>query len=494
MARHRRGREEEADDGELVADDDDAEEDDDESDEEEESEEEDEEGEEDERPARRRGGGSRSRHLPPRSPRRGTPPPLRRWRPRPGDAGEEDDDEASEREALERARIAAARPRSHYWRFRDSFWFAPIVAVVVIVIALAGLVAVTGNWPPVYVVQSSSMQHGSSDQIGLINTGDLVLSQRIANSSIVTYVGGLTTGYATYGEYGDVLLYEPNGAAVTPIIHRAIVYLDYNPNGTYSAPSLEGLPCGSAPNAVYRVAPSATGCGPIGLPDGAVLTLRGIGWRSATVNVSISPATLGAHGGYVTMGDNNLVDGGCTSACSGITDQAAGTSQLVEPGWIVGVARGMLPWFGALRLALEGHAGSVPLNSWMFLAISVVAFVLAAFALHYAWSSFRPLDPRRAAVQAREAEEEADEGRGSGAPSTRGSEERRRRWFWRRATEDDAEEDRGRGSPRRAHVARAARSTPRARSGRPRPSVRRAARHPRDSRSHGARRPPDDEL
>ena len=491
MARHRRAREEEEDDEDLVADEDDEEEDDEDSDEEEEEEDDDDEvG----RPARRRGGAPRSRRLPPRPARREPPRPLRRWRPHPGDSDEGDDDEAIGHAELERARIAAARPRSHYWRFRDSFWFAPAVAAIVIVLALAGLVAITGNWPPVYVVQSSSMQHGASDQIGLINTGDLVLSQKIANGSIVTYVGGRTSGYATYGEYGDVLLYEPNGAAVTPIIHRAIVYLDYAANGTYSAPSLEGLPCGSAPDAVYRVAPSATGCGPIGLSGGSVLTLLGIGWRSATVNISISSTTLGAHGGYVTMGDNNLADPGCTSACYGITDQAAGTSQLVEPGWVVGVARGMLPWFGALRLALEGNAGSVPLNSWMFLAISVVAFVLASFALHYAWSSFRPLDPRRAAVQAREAEEAAErEGDPDGRPAGT-SDERRRRWFWRRVSEDDAEDDRGRGKPRRARADRATGSRARSRSGRPRPSVRRGAHHPRDTRSHRARRPSDDEL
>ncbi|MEM0129326.1 MAG: S26 family signal peptidase [Thermoplasmata archaeon] len=436
----------------------------------------------------------RVRRLPPRPIRRASARPLRRWR---REAPEEEDEEdaeaeleAAQREFL-RAKAAAAHPRARYWRFRDSFWFGPVVAVLVLAVLLGSLVAVTGNWPPAYVIQSDSMQHGPGDVIGVINTGDIVFAQKVPVSSIVPYVVGMLRGYATYGEYGDVLIYLPDGQAATPVIHRALVYIDYSPsNGTYSAPSLAGLPCGASADAVYRVSGSPTGCGAQDLRSGETLQLLGVGWRSATVNISVGAGTLGTHSGFVTMGDYNLANRSCSASCFGITDQADGLSQLVEPSWILGVARGMLPWFGALRLALEGDAASVPAASWAFLAVSVIGFLLAAFALHYAWSSFRPADPRRAAAT----------GEGDDEPWAPP-----RRSFWarfRRSGEDDrgpAEGTRRRASsrprPERAEP-RPGQSHPSLRRGRPRPSIRRGSAETRRPEPQRRRRadPADDGL
>ncbi|MCW6167839.1 MAG: S26 family signal peptidase [Thermoplasmatales archaeon] len=301
---------------------------------------------------------------------------------------------ASRRELLE-AKLNARRSSPTYWRFRDSFWFVPLIAVLVLLLVIGGLVAYTSSWPPVYVVQSRSMQHGPNDQLGLINTGDLVMSKKVSFDAITPYVVAMSSRYTTYGEYGDVVLYEPNGGTATPIIHRAIVYLQYNANGTYSAPSLAGLPCGTAANAVYRVTSSPNGCGTIG------------------------------------------------------------ASTLVKPGWVVGVARGMIPWVGAARLLIAGNAGEVPAQSWEFLGLSVVAIVLIGFAISYAWSSFRPVDPRRAAVREREDEvRRAQEQRvetGDGGSV--------RRWFRRRARDENEEPEKTR--------------SPRAVRGRPKPKVRR---------------------
>jgi len=336
--------------------------------------------------------------------------------------------------------------------------FAPLVAVAIIIVLVVGVYGYTQNWPPVYVVESSSMQHGSADQVGVINVGDLVFAQKIAVPQIVTYIVGMGSGHSTYGEYGDVILYSANGQGGTPVIHRPIVDLDWNATtSTFSIPELQGLPCGSAPNATYSTTvPGGTiaGCGWNDLPNGTGLALYRVGWQSAIVHVTLGSVTSGSHSGFLTMGDNNL---DCTtSPCQGEVDQGtAAISQIVEPGWVIGVARGMIPWVGSLKLLVEGNAGAVPAQSWQFLGITVAVIVGAAFAIHYATRFIRPMDPRRAAQQ--EAEEEDEEAE---------SEDRGKR-FWSRFSlhrgEKDAEDIDAPASRRKSRG-----------GGRPKPSVRRA--------------------
>ncbi|MCI4344839.1 MAG: S26 family signal peptidase, partial [Thermoplasmata archaeon] len=289
-------------------------------------------------------------------------------------------------------RLHLPRRRPVFYRARDSLYFEPLVALALVVLLLVGLYAYTQNWPPIYVVESDSMQHGSTDQLGLLNTGDLVLAQKIDPSHVQTYSNGLSSGYTTYGEFGDVILYEPNGLGGTPIIHRSIVYLQANGGGTFSAPSLAGLPCGGASNAVYRSSGSG-GCGWSHI--GGTLQLLNVGWRS--LNVSIALGGLGSSSGFITLGDNNP-----------ITDQSAGLSGLVQSGWVLGVARGMIPWFGALKLALEGNAQEVPPQSWQFMGLAIIALVLAAFAVHYVLHREGVEDERRKEKEAEEAKAHAE--------------------------------------------------------------------------------------
>jgi signal peptidase I len=391
----------------------------------------------------------RSRRTHPRTARRSSPPrPVRRWKG--GGDEPEDDEEVDGSASSGRRRWLHRDDHPVYWRARDSLYFEPLVAVAIIVVLVAGLYAYTQNWPPVYVVESDSMQHGSSDILGLINTGDLVLAQKVDPSQITTYVFGLRTGYSTYGEYGDVLLYEPNGISTTPIIHRAILFLAYNPaTEGYNASFPAGTPCGSEANAVYNLTPTPTG--PQGCADTSnlrdtTLTLYNIGWMKSTVTVDLSPGLLGAHSGYLTMGDNNYA--GCTGPasgqpCTGLPDQTTGRSTLVEPGWVIGVARGMLPWFGALKLALEGNAGMVPAQSWQFLGITIAALILLAFGVHYALRAEGVEDPRRKAEE-EEAEDDEEPERPPG---------RARRFLqglrpWSREPEDDVDDVPARRSTR----------------------------------------------
>lgn len=352
-----------------------------------------------------------------------------------------------------------------YYRARDSVWFEPAVALAIIVLLLVSLWAYTQNWPPVYVVESSSMQHGTSDQLGLINTGDLVLAQHLSAGRVVPYVVGMTTGYTTYGEYGDVLLYYPGGQTdVVPVIHRAIAYLEHDADGTYSVPELAGLPCGNATDAVYRSS-GASGCGTSHL--NGTLTLRGIGWQNVSLSVQLS--TLGGHSGFLTMGDNNVVPG---TPNKGVPDQPA-ISTLVEPGWILGAARGMIPWFGAIKLLLASQASEVPSQSWQALGLTLAGAILIGFGVHYAFRAEGVEDPRRRAEEEAQAEEPEEDEAEPAAHRFR---------LWRRRTdeEDDSEEEE---APVRRTAHRDSRPTggTGSRRGRPHPKVR------KDSR--GRRRP-----
>ncbi|EQD80829.1 hypothetical protein B1A_00474, partial [mine drainage metagenome] len=91
-----------------------------------------------------------------------------------------------------------------YFRLRDSLLFEPLLALAVIVIVVAGAYAYTHNWPPVYIVESNSMQHGPNDVVGIINTGDIVFARQVPTSSIITYIDALhpgtsQSGFNTYG-------------------------------------------------------------------------------------------------------------------------------------------------------------------------------------------------------------------------------------------------------------------------------------------------------
>jgi signal peptidase len=402
--------------------------------------------------------------------RRAGRPVRRHGRPAPqpwsATADEEDDEPPSDPVELEDGPGLFHRPkRPVFYRARDAWWFEPLVALMIIVVLLAGLYAYTQNWPPMYVVQSSSMQHGANDAVGLINTGDLVLAQATNPSSVVPYVVGMQTGYTTYGEYGDVLLYHPNGdTAPAPIIHRAIVYLEYNANGTYNAPDLNGLPCGGVATRAY-LAPTMSGCGTVGLHG--TLELFHVGWQSVTVNLTL--ADLGHHSGFVTMGDNNINPGTRT----GDQDQP-GLSSLVAPAWVVGVARGMLPWVGSLKLLLGGDASEVPSQSWAFLGISLAGIFLLGALIHFGLRAEGIEDDRRKALEEEAAQEEPEH------PSRfRGV----KAWFSRSETEDDYDTEEPSPPPRSERKRGRSPS-----GGRPRPAVRRGetpAKRSRHSRPPG---------
>ena len=390
--------------------------------------------------------------------RRGRPKPVREWKA-------SDDDLEPSADELPDEPAAADRPRKTvYWRARDSLFFEPLVALAVIVVLLVALFAYTQNWPPVYVIESDSMQHGANDVVGLVNTGDLVLAQKISADDITPYLLGMQTGYSTYGEYGDVLLYHPNGGGTTPIIHRAILELFYNSTtATYSAPVLDGLKCGSWVSGANYLTP---GCATTGLVD-VTLNLFHIGWRSANLSIDLTTANLGTHSGFLTAGDNNFLSTPCSGTCQIFPDEPAFTS-LVEPSWVIGAARGMLPWFGAFKLLITNspNLSKVPSQSWQYMGITLAAVILGALGLHYLFRA----EGIETDLRRRE-EEETAELEGDDEVEEEG---RRRRWLrslrpWKRSDDDEPEPD----DPPKARRKPPAPPDSGLRRGRPRPRVRR---------------------
>jgi hypothetical protein len=65
---------------------------------------------------------------------------------------------------------------------------------------------------------------------------------------------------------------------------------------------------------------------------------------------------IAPHGGFITLGDNNR----------GVVDQSSigGVCwRPVQDDWINGVARGEIPWFGLIKLYVNGQASQVPIPS-----------------------------------------------------------------------------------------------------------------------------------
>jgi signal peptidase I len=293
---------------------------------------------------------------------------------------------------------AESKKKTPEWKL----WIRDIgVAVLILAIVLVGMFIYTGVWPPLVVVESQSMQHGDqASSIGVIDTGDLVFVQAAPQrSDIVTYIEGRASGYSTYGDYGDVIIFHPNAdTSVTPIIHRAILWT--RPNGT----GLGGTVLVDAPDLLLLPTSSWLAFGASGQPThspygiGSVW-INGMGFNhnlNITFNFGANRyVTRGP--GYITMGDNNAFQQ-CRPyvPCSGGYDL----------GWfaiqsdIIGHARGEIPWFGLLKLLVSpspqgccsGWGDPIaPANSWTDLAFALAFLVALPFILEglvWAWGKY----------------------------------------------------------------------------------------------------------
>ena len=252
-----------------------------------------------------------------------------------------------------------------------------IIAFIIVIIIIGGIYLYTGNWPPVVVVESDSMQHSDTESyFSVIDTGDLVLVKKIeSRNDVVTYMEGKRTGHETYSEYGDVLIYRKNGYTdTTPVIHRALVWLEYNETSqSFDIPELKNL---DYPKDWYVVGSGQPRW--YNLTGTVVLTKVGYDEEDVTLNLGsilsmFSIQGVDPHSGFVTLGDHN--HGNYDQNM--LPDGHGGRVRPIKPEWIVGKGRGELPWFGLIKLYFQDPeiADRAPSNSWTMLWITLILII-----------------------------------------------------------------------------------------------------------------------
>jgi signal peptidase len=256
--------------------------------------------------------------------------------------------------------------------------------LLIIALLLLAMLVYAGMWPPVYVVESASMQHSDERSfLGTIDTGDLVIVKSSDGSGVRTYVESFPDGHRTFGDYGDVIVYERYGRSdFTPIIHRAMLRLEYNiTSDSFDVPTLAALPVDKWGN---------------GVEEGRWWNLTGVveiydvGYRSAVLRVDLASLldyyadrNL-VHDGIITMGDHNVAFSG--GEYVGIYDQSTSTicREPVMDDWIVGEAKAELPWLGLIKLWVNGNLpASTPENSKTSLLVVLALIILVPLALDF---------------------------------------------------------------------------------------------------------------
>lgn len=232
------------------------------------------------------------------------------------------------------------------------------IAFGVVGALLLGLTLYTSVWPPLVVVESGSMMHPDEESfgnLGTIDPGDLVLVKEIDGREDVELFVEADGG--RYGRAGDVIVYYPeNDRRRTPIIHRAMTWVD--------------VPADGSPCTVRWFDGGTRQCD----ADGRLTIERwGIqGWEPQ-------------HSGFITLGDNNEQ-----------ADQATGrVGGSVEMSWVQGKARGEIPWIGLIKLVVSpgpnqynppadwdriGNAYA-PTDLWIMLGVSLAGLFLAPMAV-----------------------------------------------------------------------------------------------------------------
>ncbi len=265
--------------------------------------------------------------------------------------------------------VKRKRPSTGFLFVRDA-----VIAMAFVASVLLVMYAYTGLWPPLVVVESNSMMHSedNTSYIGVIDTGDMVLVKDVDTpDDIVTYMEGFVDGHRTYGDYGDVIIYKKMGSEIsTPIIHRAIVNLEANEDGSYRCEALR-----DAPEDKWNVTGGSDSWDHLT----STLIIYNVGYRNTSVNIDIASilsefrrANSDPTDGFITRGDHN----------TGVDQSYRSTYVPVDIDWVVGKARGEIPWFGLLKLWVTDSLGSeAPENSVRSLWVSIAVIVVVPIAI-----------------------------------------------------------------------------------------------------------------
>jgi signal peptidase len=229
---------------------------------------------------------------------------------------------------------------------RELLWVAAVVAGIALALFL-----ISGTWPAVVTIESESM-------VPHMNVGDLVFVVSADRfGELQTWEGGRASGYMKYGDYGDVLIYAPNGAGgslipglgggVHPIIHRALAEAsDESPIPVYYY-FFRGM---SSPNEylAIRIVNNAWE-----LDDGTVVAriengmiIPDAGNISQDQGYILTSELVAEQGGYITKGDNNVR----SDQGSLLSRTDLGIIQPVRDEWVVGKALFAIPLLGYIPL------------------------------------------------------------------------------------------------------------------------------------------------
>ena len=221
-----------------------------------------------------------------------------------------------------------------------------IIAVLVVIAALlvggyGGLVMSTGLTSPFSSVMSESMQHDDTrSSIGCIDTGDTVIVALPEKTEIQSYIEGSHSGFSTFGDYGSVVIYE-HWSNKNPVIHRAIVWLDYNPaTDTWSAPSLKNY------EGEWHDSSFDKDC----MDLHGTLVFSDITQSHKNVSFNLDSLQNKASG-FLTLGDNPVTNNSF--------DQSSPGSYLVSMDKINSVAIHELPWIASLKILLKNDGDNL---------------------------------------------------------------------------------------------------------------------------------------
>ncbi|MCS7144313.1 MAG: S26 family signal peptidase [Archaeoglobaceae archaeon] len=169
-----------------------------------------------------------------------------------------------------------------------------VSTVTIVAVIILGGIALTGSWPFMVAVESGSMEPN-------LMPGDVVILMHPSRVGLTTWEEGKEIGYMSFGNYGDVIVYYPNGYGKA-IIHRAIAYVNAS----------ENIP---------------------------VLSKGTLSPTDEVAGVS----------GYITQGDANRIP----DQLAVIRSPSGGEKILpVQENWVVGVAKFRIPLVGYLRLLI----------------------------------------------------------------------------------------------------------------------------------------------
>lgn len=264
-----------------------------------------------------------------------------------------------------REMVSAFRTSGH-WAVslaRDLLWVIAVVGGIALCLYL-----ICGTWPAIVTIESESM-------VPHMNVGDLVIVvEEDRFGALMAWDTSQATGYKKFGDYGDVIIYRPNGvqdfwssvgllplSRQHPIIHRAMTWVDegqpepaYINTGRGNLTPAEYVPLHESTVTIDGYTVLYTGATPPAeniTTSGSDLIMRTPSGKYILPSAYIVPGagyirytSNAPHGGYITKGDNNI------ASDQGYLTVSGATIEPVKKEWVVGKSFLVVPLIGLLPL------------------------------------------------------------------------------------------------------------------------------------------------